>query len=372
MQWMKRLEQLAKTILAYLAAALLFRPGRRSKAARRAGSARRVLLVRIDNRVGEALLMTPLLDALAQGGLEVTVLLHPRCVRVLEGHRSGARLLALDRRGLALGPLAPGIRAVRQDRYDAVVDCSNWTAPSVTSAIVSRLVARDAAVIGPLRAPVSALQDVSVRARADTRDEVRQRMHLLSPLAPHPEVRALSFRTPKPNAAAEAVLTELGGRPFAVVNPGGRLGVRRVPPEAFIQAARTLTELGRSPVITWGPGEESLANQVVSAVPGATLAPPTDLDGLAFLMERAGLTVCNNTGPMHLSVAVGAPTLALFLRIEMERWGHAFAPHRMLDVTPAVDAPKSADALTKAVDDAVRAFCRTVEPAATRATSAHD
>ena len=37
---------------------------------------------------------------------------------------------------------------------------------------------------------------------------------------------------------------------------------------------------------------------------------------------------------MHLSVAVGAPTLALFLKMDAERWGYAQPPHRLLDLTP--------------------------------------
>jgi ADP-heptose:LPS heptosyltransferase len=49
-------------------------------------------------------------------------------------------------------------------------------------------------------------------------------------------------------------------------------------------------------------------------------------------MQRALLTICNNTGPMHLSVAVGTPTLGLFCGVEIERWGHPSPPHRMIDV----------------------------------------
>ena len=113
---------------------------------------------------------------------------------------------------------------------------------------------------------------------------------------------------------------------------------RAAPLAALAAAARALAEAGLAPVITWGPGEEELAKRCASAVPGAFLSPPTSIDQLAALMRRARLTVCNNTGPMHLSVAIGTPTLALFLRMEVERWGHPFPPHRMLDLTGAPDA----------------------------------
>lgn len=348
---LKALEQLAKTLLALVAGALLFRPGRRRRATTLA-AARKILLVRIDNRVGEALLTTPLLDALAQKpDLEVHLLVHSKVARVLQGHPSLRRLISLDRRMLALGAWAPGIRALRAERYDAVVDCSNWTAPSVTAAIVARLAGPGGVVVGPGTFPVTALQDISVPRKPGTINEVEQRLHLLSPLAGPQARRPLSFRAPNPKADITQWLSTIR-KPYAVVNPGGRLGVRRVPVEAFAAAARALVDRNVTPVVTWGPGEESLADEVIRFLPTAIRAPATSIDDLAAVMKGAAATVCNNTGPMHLSVAVGTPTLAYFLRIEVERWGHAHAPHRMVDLTPVVDGGGDLkEVAARAVDD---------------------
>lgn len=350
---LKAFEQLGKTLLALFAAGLFYRPWRRVRAAA-AGSAKKLLLVRIDNRVGEALLTTPLLDALAERPeLEVHLLIHAKAVRVLRGHPSIKRLIPLDRRMLVLGAWAPGIAPLRREGYDAVIDCSNWTAPSVTAALVARLAGPAAVVIGPGAFPVTLLQDVSVAPKPGTSNEVEQRLHLLSPVLGPQARRALSFRTPTSSAAVEQFLASIA-RPFAVVNPGGRLGFRRVPPEAFAAAARALAELGPTPVVTWGPGEQALAAEVLRLAPGAALAPATSIDELAALMKAGVLTVCNNTGPMHLSVAVGTPTLAFFLRMDMARWGHAQAPHRMVDLTPVVDANGDVgEAAARAVRDAL-------------------
>jgi heptosyltransferase III len=357
---LKRLEGWAKRALALLAAVLFSRPGRRARARGRLASARRILLVRIDERVGEALLLTPLLSSLKAHSppAEVHALVHERCVRVLEGHPALDGLHALDRTALALGPLAPGIRALRaKGPWDAVVDCANWEVPSVTSALVCRLVAREAAVVGPAVWPTRLLHDVAVRARADTRSEVLQRLHLLSPLGASTSQVQLSFRTPRPPAALLSLLADVRAHPHAVLIPGGRLGWRRIPPEAFAAAAGALAATGRRALVAWGPGEEPLARAVVEAAPGAVLAPPTDLDGLAALLAAAGCTVANNSGPLHLSVAVGAPTLGLFLRMEMDRWGHADPPHRMLDLTSAAER---GEALAPLVLEAVLAFARTL------------
>jgi heptosyltransferase III len=363
MVWHKRLESWAKLALALVASALLWRPGRRRKAGSPLPFPRRVLLVRIDNRVGEALLTTPLLSTLkaARQPPEVHVLVHSKVARVLTGHPQADRIIPFDRRLLWLGPLAPGIRALRREHYEVVVDCANWAAPSVTSALISRLVGPRSVVIGPRRWPVHYLHSLSVPARPDTAREVLQRLHLLSPLVEGEPWEALSFRAPSIDEKFLAWLEAEARTPLAVVNPGGRLGWRRIPPEAFAAAARALLDSGRTPLVSWGPGEEELARAVVAAAPGARLAPPTNIDELAALMRTAGLTVCNNTGPMHLSVAVGAPTLGLFLRMDMDRWGHPFPPHRMVDLTPTVDAGEGLEAR---VQEEVRGFARGLRPQA--------
>lgn len=360
MPWYKRLELWAKLALALVASAFLWRPGRKRPAGAPLPHPRKVLLVRPDNRVGEALLTTPLLRTLKsvlRPAPVVHVLVHSKVARALEGHPDADAVIAFDRRRLWLGPLAPGIRALRREDYDVVVDCANWSAPSVTSAIVSRLVGPRALVIGPSVWPVKYLDSVSVPALPGTRREATQRAHLLAPLTGGRIVDSLSFREPYVRDTFRTYLEEGAGTPRAVVNPGGRLGWRRIPPEAFAAAARALLASGRVPIVTWGPGEEELARSVVAGAPGAQMAPPTNLDELAALMRACGLTVCNNTGPMHLSVAVGAPTLGLFLRMDMERWGHPSAPHRMVDLTPVVD---SGSGLEERVFEEVRSFAATV------------
>ncbi|MBM4380654.1 MAG: glycosyltransferase family 9 protein [Deltaproteobacteria bacterium] len=363
----KRLEVFARRLGAHLAAALLGTSGPRALAPARLGAARKVLLVRTDNRVGEALLTTPLLDALRaqRPDLEVDLLVHARCVRVLERHPSGVRVLPLDRTRLWSGPFAPGVRALARQRYDLVVDCSNWTAPSVTAALVSRLVGREAVVTGPGVGAVRGLRDIPVEPLAGTRSEVLQRLHLLSPLLGPQPLRPLSFRSPAPSPEVEAFSAALGAGPRAVVNPGGRMGYRRVSPALFAAAANALSARGISPVLTWGPGEEGLADEVQSLGPGIHRAPPTSLDDLAWLMATSALSVCNNTGPMHLSVAVGTPTLGLFLHMDMARWGHPSAPHHMVDVTGAVLAGTG----ERAVLDALGAWLPTLQGAGPHPTT---
>jgi ADP-heptose:LPS heptosyltransferase len=348
--WLKRLEGTGKRALARITTLAFRRPAPALPA-----GLRRVLLVRVDERVGEALLTTPLAVALKrlQPAPAVDVLVHRKTARVLEGHPALARILTLDRRLLGLGPLAPGIRSARNaGPWDVVIDCGNWEVPSVTSALVSRLVAGEARVIGPAVAPTGPLHDVPVPPRADTRNELAQRLHLVSPLLDPPQILP-SFRAPRVAASLEPFLARVRATPHAVLVPGGRLGWRRIPPALFAVAGRVLGELGRAVIVAWGPGEEALAREVLATIPRGRLAPPTDLDALAALLAAAGCTVTNNSGPMHLSVAVGAPTLALFLKMDPERWGYREPLHAAVDLTSVIGDGRRA---AETVDRAVRAF----------------
>lgn len=332
---LKRLETVGKWLGAVWVAALFYRPWRKVALGARLSSARRVLLVRIDARVGEVLLMTPLLREARRlpGGPEVHVLAHRRFAHLLEGRADVDRVLRLEARLTWHAFFSPAVWRLRRAGYDVVVNCASWTAPSVAPALLSRIIGGRAAVVGPALFPVKLLQDVNVPALPEVRAEARQRLHLLSALGARADADfRLDFPRPPPSERLGAFLEGVKG-PYAVVNPGGRLQYRTASPEQFSAAARTLLAAGVTPLVTWGPGEEALAEQVLAGAPGAQRAPPTTLEELASLIGGARLTVCNNTGPMHLSVALGTPTVALFVAMEVARWGHPYPPHRMVDVT---------------------------------------
>src|ERR687892_172185 len=106
-----------------MAAAALWRPGRRRWTAEKLRAPRRILLVRIDERVGEALLTTPLFRALRRRAdrPEVHVLVHRKVTRVLRGHPDIDALHTLESWERLIGPLSPAIREARARRFDVVV-----------------------------------------------------------------------------------------------------------------------------------------------------------------------------------------------------------------------------------------------------------
>jgi ADP-heptose:LPS heptosyltransferase len=103
------------------------------------------------------------------------------------------------------------------------------------------------------------------------------------------------------------------GQPFALLAPGAapHRPDKRWPVAHFAALAVRLRARGLTPVVVGTRAEAPLA----AAIPAALdLTGRTDLPGLAALAARASLAVGNDTGPMHLAAAMGAPCVVLFGR----------------------------------------------------------
>jgi ADP-heptose:LPS heptosyltransferase len=102
--------------------------------------------------------------------------------------------------------------------------------------------------------------------------------------------------------------------PFAVLHPGAGAVRRRWSPESFAAVGDALAALGMR-VIVSGAGDE---RPIVEAVRGAMRAPAVDacdalsIGGLAGLLSSAEVVVSNDSGPLHLAAAVGAPTVGIY------------------------------------------------------------
>ena len=116
-------------------------------------------------------------------------------------------------------------------------------------------------------------------------------------------------RSPKVDAFAAGLPTR-----YALVNPGAAWPNKRWPPARLAAIARHLRDHhGLASVVLWGPGEVDAAKEVVAGSAGAAhLAPPTGLRDLIALAQDARLMVSGDTGPLHITSALGVPAVALF------------------------------------------------------------
>jgi heptosyltransferase I len=113
------------------------------------------------------------------------------------------------------------------------------------------------------------------------------------------------------DAALADKLKDVSGRKV-ILNPGAGWGAKEWPPGRYGVVAQDLAKQGFTPVINFGPGEETLARTVETSSNGAALAISCSLAELIALTRRASLFIGGDTGPLHLAVALGVPAVAIF------------------------------------------------------------
>lgn len=121
---------------------------------------------------------------------------------------------------------------------------------------------------------------------------------------------------------------------LVVIHPGAGAVVKLWEPDKWGAVARQLQQEGASVVVTGGPDEQALAAAVVAAAGErvVNLAGQTPFGVLAALLAEADLVLGPDSGPLHLAVAVGTPTVHLFGPADPVRfgpWGPS-ARHRVL------------------------------------------
>jgi len=129
--------------------------------------------------------------------------------------------------------------------------------------------------------------------------------------------------------AAEAGAAELP-QPFVLLSPGAGWGAKRWPTDRYGAVARNLAAAGYAPYINCGPGEEPLAEEIVSASGGAARTLTLDMAGLIAVTRRAALAIAGDTGPLHLACALGTPVVGIFGPTDPARNGPFHIPSRVL------------------------------------------
>jgi lipopolysaccharide heptosyltransferase II len=135
-----------------------------------------------------------------------------------------------------------------------------------------------------------------------------------------------------------------GDAPLVALAPGAGASVKLWPAERFAELGDILIRRwGVAVVLIGGPAEVSLAWKVAAHMKEEALvaAGRTDLGTLAALFERSRLVIGADSGPLHLAVAAGAPTIHLYGPADpvlFGPWTDRPAQHRVL-VTDCHCAP---------------------------------
>jgi ADP-heptose:LPS heptosyltransferase len=278
---------------------------------------RRILLVSVNQRLGNTVLPTGAVAALADALPEAE--LHfvggSPAPAVMRGQRLASVLAVARSDPWKPWQLLSLLRAIRRLRCDAAIHLS-----TATGSLGAFLVAASGAPhrIGVRRAEgnvffTSAVEPPSALHKVDQLAELVGRLGI--PAASAGE-RRIALSAAERASAARALAEKLGaevGAPVAIFVGGRARKGKGWPLEAFARVAQGLRAQAIPVLVFLGPEEAPRAAEIRVEEP--------DLRRVAALLAACRAVLTPDAGPMHLAVAAGAPTVAVFGRANFERWG---------------------------------------------------
>jgi heptosyltransferase I len=168
---------------------------------------------------------------------------------------------------------------------------------------------------------------------------IDKNLALARALVDAPETQEAAYQFPIAVAPEDEQYIDeaLGNRlqKFAILNPGGGWMTKLWSVEKFAEVADWLwDEYGITSLVTYGPGEEHLAQAVQSnSRQNTVIAFPSTLKQLVALARRAQIFVGGDTGPLHIAAACGTPIVGIYGPTSPERNG----PFNKRDITVGRD-----------------------------------
>jgi heptosyltransferase-2 len=257
--------------------------------------------------LGDMVLTTPLLVALAERHGPVDVVTTPDAAPLVATHPAVSRVTAWTKRGTwgGAGALIAMARRLRAEHY-AVAYLPHR---SVRTSLLARLAGIPRRV-GFADAPWGARVLYTERPVCAGAHETERLLSLAAPGAPsHP---TLGF-TDSDHRAADAALRAAGiPEPFVVLAPGSARATKRWP---HYGALLERIAQRQSVVIVGAPEDAGLMGAVAARIHGhacADVAGRLMIRETAALIARAALVVANDSAALHMAQAVGTPVVGIF------------------------------------------------------------
>jgi heptosyltransferase II len=275
--------------------------------------------------LGDVILSTPLLSALAERHGPVDVVTTPLAAPLLETHPAVRQVFPYDKRRADRGwnGLKSLADRLRQQRYGRAY-LPHRSLRSASLALLARIPSR----IG--YAGSWSFLYTEARTKPRTGHEIDRLLALADGAseAYPPQLR------PAPDD--EQVAAGLIDGEFVALAPGSIWGTKRWP--YYADLAAKLASRARV-VVVGSKDDAALGEEIVQAVgpsgrPAVNACGKLTLRQSAALIGRAALLVTNDSAPLHLATAMGTPVVALFGPTVTE---FGFGPLRAGDVALGVD-----------------------------------
>lgn len=303
----------------------------------------RFLVVRLDQRVGNLLLLTPFLASLRRNfpDAHIALLCHEKVDRVVAQQPHVDERFHYVKWGFfSHRSIFALLKRLRAKQFDVAFDAGSFDTASITHPLLTRL-AGAKYTVGVQRPRVGRMFSVRVPRPEMSLPESEQRQALLGVFGESAQrvklmtyVSASRFQTMQTEHAEFVASVTSDPANTIVFIVGGRLPARQLSTEEWGAIINTVPAARRVSLV-FGPGERDQAERLLQLVPRATLAPDSTLDELAVLASQVRGVVGHDTGTSHLAAAVGARLLVVFVATDPERYGHRAPGQTWVDVRGA-------------------------------------
>jgi len=306
---------------------------------------KRILIVEV-NWIGDVLFSTPFIRAVREANPDsyIACLAHPRCAEILEGNPRLSEIITYDEEGAhrsLIGKLKL-VAGLRSKRFDTAFVLHR----SFTKALLVML-AGIPERIGYATKNRSRILTKPIDEPAEDIHKVEYFLNIARSSGISPKSVSYEFFVTGADRAYAAALLKTGlveaGDKVVVMCPGGNWDPKRWPKENYAALADKLIErYGVKVVMAGAKKDVKLAEDIKQAMKNSPIIAcgRTTLKQLGALFELSDLVVANDTGPMHLAVAMKADTIALFGPTSPELTGpYGEANYRVISKNKTCDVP---------------------------------
>lgn len=291
----------------------------------------RILIIQL-RRIGDVLLTTPVLSYLKRVFPEATLdfLVEPAAKTVLENNPHINTVLIYDRtRSIA------EIKRLRVAKYDVVIDfMNNPRTAYITGLSGARwrvgFKSRFRSLFYNVAMPDTKIPEYVPRRKLRLIEYWLKKMGQSIP--PLHIIRPQLFLSLEDERFADdwRKKENIGAKPYTIIIPTHRHPIRRWRKEGFRDVALHLaTEAGHHVFFAWGPGEEDLIQDIRSGHEDKLgMLPLTTLRQFGAIAKGARLAVTNDSGLMHIAVAVECPTVTIYGPTRPIDWNPSLTEHR--------------------------------------------
>ncbi|HEX8266366.1 MAG TPA: lipopolysaccharide heptosyltransferase I [Pyrinomonadaceae bacterium] len=300
----------------------------------------KILIVKLGS-IGDIVHALPALAAIRQAlpEAEISWTVEKRAAEILRLNPFLTNLIEIDTRALRgrkttfsekYEQAREQLESLRTAKYDVALDFQGLHKSALIAKLsgAARRIGFDKAV---LREPTSRFL-LTETIKIPTRTHIIRKNLFLAEKALEikapADSRALEFPigTEEKHEREALEIIEKTGADFAILNPGGGWATKLWNAARFGRLADEIWKnFNLKSIVTFGPGEESLAETVVAGAKSKqAFAADLSLKGFYQLARRAKVYVGGDTGPTHLAIAARAPVVGLFGPTEWWRNGSPF------------------------------------------------